>query len=165
MTTRVRLIVLLARPAVIMLLLMFADVGLAQTGHGEDPAALAKTLTVVTGFLLFSVACNDLADEEIDRVNLPGKRPLAAGMLSRREFAVIGVCAGLIALVASVLLGWPAVGVTATGMCVSAGYSLRPVRLADRGAVASLVLPACCGVGDRRRTLRRGRAGHQHAVD
>jgi 4-hydroxybenzoate polyprenyltransferase len=33
--------------------------------------------------------------------------------------------------------------VTAAGMCVSAGYSLRPVRLADRGAVASLVLPAC----------------------
>lgn len=143
MTTRVRLIVLLARPAVIMLLLMFADVGLAQAGHGEDPAALAKTLTVVAGFLLFSVACNDLADEEIDRVNLPGKRPLAAGMLSRREFAVIGASAGLIALAASVLLGWPAVLVTAAGMGVSAGYSLRPVRLADRGAVASLVLPAC----------------------
>jgi 4-hydroxybenzoate polyprenyltransferase len=143
MTTRVRLIVLLARPAVIMLLLMFADIGLAQTGHGEDPVALAKTLTVVAGFLLFSVACNDLADEEIDRVNLPGQRPLAAGLLNRREFAAIGAGTGLIALAASVLLGWPAVLVTAVGMGVSAGYSLRPVRLADRGAVASLALPAC----------------------
>jgi 4-hydroxybenzoate polyprenyltransferase len=33
--------------------------------------------------------------------------------------------------------------VTVAGLGVSAGYSLRPVRLADRGAVASLVLPAC----------------------
>ncbi|MDP9445162.1 MAG: UbiA family prenyltransferase [Actinomycetota bacterium] len=29
------------------------------------------------------------------------------------------------------------------GLAVSAGYSLRPVRLADRGLVAALVLPAC----------------------
>jgi UbiA prenyltransferase family len=42
-----------------------------------------------------------------------------------------------------VTLGWRGVLVTATGLAVSAGYSLRPVRLADRGAVASLVLPAC----------------------
>jgi hypothetical protein len=33
--------------------------------------------------------------------------------------------------------------VTSAGLTVSAGYSLRPVRLADRGAVASLILPAC----------------------
>jgi 4-hydroxybenzoate polyprenyltransferase len=143
MTARLRLILLVARPAVIVLLLMFTATGLAEVGHAEDYVALAKALTIVAAFLLFSVACNDLADEEIDRVNLPGKRPLAAGMLSRREFAVIGACAGVVALAASVLLGWPAVLVTASGLGVSTGYSLRPVRLADRGAVASLVLPAC----------------------
>jgi 4-hydroxybenzoate polyprenyltransferase len=42
----------------------------------------------------------------------------------------------------SVTLGWPAVAVAAAGLAVSAGYSLRPVRLADRGAVAALALPA-----------------------
>ena len=95
------------------------------------------------GFLLFSVACNDLADEEIDRVNLPGRRPLADGLLGRREFAIIGVTAGAAALAASALLGWAALVVLAAGLAVSAAYSVRPVRLADRGAVASLVLPAC----------------------
>jgi len=33
--------------------------------------------------------------------------------------------------------------VTAVGLALSAAYSVRPVRLADRGAVASIMLPAC----------------------
>ena len=143
MITRLRLLALLARPAVIVLLFMYAAVGLAQAGHPQDPVAAAKAIAVIAGFLLFSVACNDLADEKIDRVNLPGKRPLAAGLLSRREFTVIGAVAGAEALAASALISWPATLVTAAGLAVSAGYSIRPVRLADRGAVASLVLPAC----------------------
>lgn len=143
MMTRIRLVVLVARPAVIGLLLMFAGTGLAQAGRPEEPAAIAKTAVVIAGFLLFSVACNDLADEEIDKVNLPGKRPLGAGLLGHREFALTGAVAGIAALAVSVTIGWLAAGVTTAGLAVSAGYSLRPVRLADRGAVASLVLPAC----------------------
>jgi 4-hydroxybenzoate polyprenyltransferase len=143
MITRARLIVLLARPAVIVLLAMFTAVGLAQAGRGQDPAALIPPLAVVFAFLLFSVACNDLADEAIDRVNLPGQRPLATGALSRREFGIIGITAGVVALGISAALGPAALVVTFAGMCVSAGYSLRPVRLADRGAVASMALPAC----------------------
>lgn len=143
MITRIRLVVLVARPAVITLLLLFTGTGLAQAGRPGDLAAGAKAVAVVAAFLLFSVACNDLADEEIDEVNLPGRRPLAAGLLGRREFAVTGAVAGAVALGASVTLGWRGAVVTAAGLAVSAGYSLRPVRLADRGAVASLVLPAC----------------------
>ena len=141
--TRLRLIILLARPAVIVLLAMFTATGLAETGHGQSKVLLARALVVVCAFLLFSVACNDLADEAIDRVNLPGQRPLAAGALGRAEFAVIGVVAGMVALGASAALRWQAVVVTAAGLAISAGYSLRPVRLADRGAAAAMVLPAC----------------------
>jgi 4-hydroxybenzoate polyprenyltransferase len=140
---RIRLLVLLTRPAVIVLLGLFTVTGLAEAGRGGDKALLARVLLAVAGFLLFSVACNDLADEAIDRVNLPGRRPLVTGAATRREFTVIAVTAGAVALVASTALHWPAVVVTAAGLAVSAGYSLRPVRLADRGAVASLVLPAC----------------------
>jgi 4-hydroxybenzoate polyprenyltransferase len=143
MTRRLRLIVLLARPAVIVLLAMFTATGLAEAGHGQSKVLLARALVVVCAFLLFSVACNDLADDAIDRVNLPGQRPLAAGALGRTEFAVIGVVAGVVALGSSAALRWQAVVVTAAGLAISAGYSLRPVRLADRGAVAAIVLPAC----------------------
>lgn len=143
MIRRVRLIVLLARPAVIAIVVMFTATGLAQAGHGEDKPLLARALIAVAAFLLFSVACNDLADEAIDRVNLPGRRPLITGAVTRGEFAVIGLVSGCVALAASATLSWLAALVMTAGLCISSGYSLRPVRLADRGAVASLVLPAC----------------------
>lgn len=72
MIRRVRLMVLLARPAVIVLLGLFTATGLAQAGHDEDHLLLVRALIVVFGFLVFSVACNDLADAAIDQVNLPG---------------------------------------------------------------------------------------------
>jgi 4-hydroxybenzoate polyprenyltransferase len=143
MITRVRLVLLLARPAVIVLLMMFAVTGVAQTGRPASTLVLFRVLLTVTAFLLFSVAWNDLADEAIDRVNLPGQRPLTTGAATRSEFAVIGVASGLLALAASATLGWRVLIVTAAGLALSAAYSVRPVRLADRGAVASLVLPAC----------------------
>ncbi len=143
MITRIRLVMLLARPAVVLLLALFTATGAAQAGAVHVTAQVAQALVCVAGFLLFSVACNDLADEAIDQINLPGKRPLAAGLLGRREFAVIGGVAGAVALAAGALVGWTAAAVVTAGMAVSAAYSLRPVRLADRGAVASIVLPAC----------------------
>jgi 4-hydroxybenzoate polyprenyltransferase len=145
MIRRIRLTILMARPAVLVLLALFTASGLAQAGHGEDRVLLAKALAVVAGFLMFSVACNDLADEAIDRVNLAGdrRRPLATGAAGRREFMLTGAVSAAVALAVSATLHWPAIVVTACGLALSAGYSLRPVRIADRGAVASLVLPAC----------------------
>lgn len=145
MIRRLRLMIALVRPAVVVLLALFTATGLAQAGRGEDTVLLGKALLVVIGFLLFSVACNDLADEAIDRVNLAGdtRRPLVAGTGNRRELIVIGVTSALVALAASATLHWPAVMVTAAGLAVSANYSLGPVRFASRGALASMVLPAC----------------------
>jgi 4-hydroxybenzoate polyprenyltransferase len=144
MIRRIRLLVLLARPAVIVLLGLYAATGLAQAGQGENRLLLAEALLVVVAFLLFSVVVNDLADEAVDRVNLPGdpRRALATGTAARREFVVIAVTAATAALAGSLLLHRAAVLVVAAGLALSAGYSLRPVRIAERGALASLVLPA-----------------------
>ena len=114
-------------------------------GHGEDRWLLARILLVVFGFLLFSVACNDIADERIDAVNLAGdpRRPLVARTGGRTEMAMIGGVSAVLALAVGATLGWPVLVVVAGGLALSAGYSVRPVRIADRGALASLVLPAC----------------------
>lgn len=145
MILRLRLYVVMARPPVLVLLALFTAVGLAQAGHGEDRLLVARALAVVIGFLLFSVAVNDIADAAIDRVNLPGdwRRPLVTGAATRRDLVAMGGTAAAVALAACSTLPWPVVVVTAAGLLVSAGYSLRPVRLADRGMLASLVLPAC----------------------
>lgn len=73
MIRRARLVLLVARPAVICLLALFAGIGLALGGKATDLALETRVMIAVSGFLLFSVACNDLADERIDRVNLPGR--------------------------------------------------------------------------------------------
>ncbi|MFA1549733.1 UbiA prenyltransferase family protein [Actinomadura chokoriensis] len=159
------LIVRMARPAVVLLLGLFTVTGLAQAGHDEDHLLLARALVVVFGFLVFSVACNDVADVSIDRVNLPGDpgRPLAAATAHRRDMLLVGATAGVLALVASLTLYWPATVVTVVGLAISANYSLRPVRLAARGVLAPLVLPACyvavpylIGIFAVRDSLRQG---------
>jgi 4-hydroxybenzoate polyprenyltransferase len=141
-----RLIVLrqLSRPAVLMLLALYSAIGLAQAGRENDLLLFVQLLPVIAGFLIFSVVVNDVADEAIDRINLPGghDRPLVAGTSSKRGLATTGLVAGVIALVTSVTVGWLVTVVFIAGMAISAGYSMRPVRLAERGAVASLVLPA-----------------------
>ncbi len=142
---RMRLMLAVARPAVVVLLAMYAALGLAQTGRGADPVLLGHVLVVVVGYLMFSVACNDLADEAVDRVNLPGdrRRPLVAGTGDRRDLVVLAVTGAILALAAAATLRTAAVAVVVPGLVVSAAYSLRPLRLSGRGVLASLVLPAC----------------------
>jgi 4-hydroxybenzoate polyprenyltransferase len=143
-TARLRMFWALSRPAVFVLLALYAALGLAGTSHAGDHLLLGRVLVPVAAFLVFSVACNDLADERIDRVNLPGdpQRPLVGGSVLRREMTVVAAVAAPIAVAGGFLLGpWPG-AVVLTGLAISAGYSLPPTRLADRGAAAALTLPA-----------------------
>lgn len=145
MIRELRLLVLLARPAVVFLFALITAIGQTRGGQGENHVLMAEALVAVIGFLLFSVALNDIADEPIDRVNLLGdrRRPLVTGAACRRDLVVIAATCAAMSLAMSAALGWAALAVTSAGLCVSATYSLRPVRLAGRGAVAPLVLPAC----------------------
>jgi 4-hydroxybenzoate polyprenyltransferase len=56
---------------------------------------------------------------------------------------IAAITAAALALAVSALLPWPCIVVAAGGLALSVAYSVRPLRLADRGAVASLLLPAC----------------------
>jgi 4-hydroxybenzoate polyprenyltransferase len=132
---RARLLVVMARPAVVILLGLYAAIG---AGGAVDP----RVSLVVAAFLLFSVAVNDLADEAIDRVNLPGaaSRPLVTGTGQRFDLRVLAGVGAVVTAAAAVPLGWRCVPVAAGGLVVSVAYSRK---LSGQGAVASLVLPAC----------------------
>ena len=145
MLQRIRMLLVMARPAVVVLLALFTATGMAEAGSARRPLLLAAALVPGAAFLLFSVVVNDLADEQIDRVNLPGHpaRPLVTGMCGRSEFVAVGITAGTIALLASAMLHGPAMAIMLAGLALSAAYSLKPLRLAKRGIIASLVLPAC----------------------
>ena len=145
MTARVRLLVHLVRPAVLFLFVTYLAVGFTQAGGGQSPWSLALPVLAVTGFLMFSVAVNDLADERVDRVNLVGDRcrVLVSGSSSRHELVVMGAVSACVTPAAALLMGWRSLLVVVVGMVLSAGYSLPPTRLAARGAIAAVVLPAC----------------------
>lgn len=143
MITRLRLLVVLARPALVILVGLFAATGLAQAGHANDGLLLAEVLVAVVATLVFAVAVNDIADERIDRVNLPADtaRPLVAGTTTRREMTIVAAAGAAIALGAAALVGWPSTIVVACGLAFTALYSLRPVRIAERGVIAPMLLP------------------------
>lgn len=145
MIARVRIALLLLRPAVAVLLVLFATIGLASAKASGRFVPSVVTGVVLAGYLLFSVALNDVADAEIDRINLSGdrRRPMVAGATPQRDLLVIGCVAAAVAVVVAGLVGWSLLALTGVALALSAAYSLRPIRLADRGALAALLLPAC----------------------
>lgn len=139
----VRLFLLLTRPGLLSLLALFAVVGLVQGGAADRPGLLVAPWLAVVGFVVAAVALNDLCDVALDRINLPGdrSRPLVTGAATRR--AVLGVAGvgAVTALASALAVGGAAVGVVAGGLAFAVAYSVRPLRLADRGPVAPLLLP------------------------
>jgi 4-hydroxybenzoate polyprenyltransferase len=133
----------LCRPALVLLFALVTSIGCMQGGRPSDASAALPALVPVMAFLLFAVAVNDLSDEAIDRVNLVGDRhrPLVSGLARRRDLHTVAAASAAIALGASTRLGWPGVVVTAAGLAFALAYSAEPIRLAKRGAVASLTLP------------------------
>jgi hypothetical protein len=81
----------------------------------------------------------------------PGARrprwPTVLGAVLGILMAAFGLVAvGFVVVAVIALNNWngkKAAVVMAAGLALSAAYSLRPVRVADRGAAASLLLPAC----------------------
>jgi 4-hydroxybenzoate polyprenyltransferase len=143
MIVRLRLAVLVARPAVVFLLALSGLVGLALAGRATDPFAVARLLVLVTGFVVYAVSCNDLADLEIDRVNLAGdpRRPLVTGSAVARDVRHLAVGGAVVTASVAATEGWAALLLTLAGLAVATAYSLPPFRLSRRGVVAPLVLP------------------------
>jgi 4-hydroxybenzoate polyprenyltransferase len=139
---RIRLLIVLTRPAVAFLFCIYVVIGLAKAGDTGTGFRLYRDLLVVIGFLIFSVAVNDLSDAPIDRQNLPhSNRPLVTGRADEREMKTVAAIAAIASIGAAALGGWPLLALAAGGFVLSAAYSLPPFRLASRGAVATLVLP------------------------
>ncbi len=145
MTVRAaRLVLMMIRPPLVILLLMFAALGLASAGRADGLHPLFTTvLVIIAGWFIHATVLNDLADEDIDRVNLATARgrPLVSGDATRRELLALGNAAALVALLAAWATNWRVGVVVSIGLGLNAAYSQGPIRLSHRGAVASLMLP------------------------
>jgi 4-hydroxybenzoate polyprenyltransferase len=140
-----RLVVMMIRPPVAVVIYLFAALGVAQAGRTDAFHPLFTVIPVIlAGWFVHATVLNDLGDEAIDRVNLPmaDGRPLVSGVATRAELARLGRVAAAVALVTSWAVDWRVASVVAGGLLLNAAYSRRPLRLSDRGALASFLLPA-----------------------
>ncbi len=139
-----RVTAMLLRPPAALVLFVFAAIGMAQAGPVEldDPRFLA-VLAVVAGWFVNATALNDLADEQIDRVNLAGARgrPLISGDATRNEVLALGSACGVAAVLIAMAIDPRAAAVVAIGLGLNAAYSLPAVGLSGRGALTALLLP------------------------
>lgn len=133
----------LVRPPFAVLLGLCAAVGMAQAG--SFPGTLHQLLAfgAVSGWMLWAVALNDLADEEIDRVNLAAdfRRVLVTRRVTRRQLAMFAVASAVGGLACAVAVSASAALVVGCGLALAAAYSLPPLRLSGRGALTAAVLP------------------------
>jgi 4-hydroxybenzoate polyprenyltransferase len=146
MTPAARLVLMMIRPPVALVIVLFAAIGVAQAGQGD---ALHPLFTVVpfilAGWFIHATVVNDLNDEAIDRINLSDARgrPLVSGDATPSQLRALGVTAAAVALVTAFAVNWRVGAIVTAGLALSTAYSRPPLRLCDRGALASLLLP--CG--------------------
>ena len=157
------LYVVMLRYRVAAMVAIFMLLGAAHEGRLELGVRYVWAALALASSYVAATALNDLADEEIDRVNHPrdAGRPLVEGTASRAELLVLHVVASLLAVVASVPLGWRAVALIGGALGVSQLYSARPVRLSYRVAgapvalgLAYVVIPYSLGVVAARASVR-----------
>jgi 4-hydroxybenzoate polyprenyltransferase len=137
-----RLYVVMLRYRVAAMVAMFMLLGAAREGRLELGLRYLWAAVALASSYVAATALNDLADEDIDRVNHPrdAGRPLVEGTASRRDLLVLHVVAAVVALAAAVPLGLAAVVLLVAALAVSQAYSARPVRLSYRVAGAPLAL-------------------------
>ncbi|MDR1426156.1 MAG: UbiA family prenyltransferase [Bifidobacteriaceae bacterium] len=111
----------------------------------DAPAVIELAAAVVAMTLCYvnATAVNDLSDQAADRINLAGEpdRPLASGQASPRQVWVVALTAGAISLGAAAVVSPWATLAAAAMLGLNAIYSLPPVRIAGRGALAQVLLP------------------------
>jgi 4-hydroxybenzoate polyprenyltransferase len=136
------LYVVMLRYRVAAMIALFLLLGAAREGRLVLGWRYVLAALALASSYVAATALNDLADEQIDKVNHPrdAGRPLVEGTATRRELLVLHVVASLLALAAAAALGSRALGLIVVSLVVSQVYSARPVRLSYRVAGAPLAL-------------------------
>ena len=126
----------------LILFLAIGDISTAKSGNEYDPRLILPIVTISLWYI-FSTSVNDLADEEIDKINLKGykERPLANKQVSRNYLLRLAVAAAASALAVATVISIQAAMITACAILLSYIYSCRPIRLSARGILAPVCLP------------------------
>lgn len=140
----VSLFIKMLRPQVAYILLTFAVLGALQGGFKNQLAwQYLVVIIVIASWYVNATTINDIADYEIDRINLQGAvgRPLANKEVSKSQIIRLNIISGIIALISSFWLDYRIGLIVAICLVLNYLYSATPAKISHRGALAPLTLP------------------------
>jgi homogentisate phytyltransferase / homogentisate geranylgeranyltransferase len=125
--------------AAILAVYAVAAADLAGGDLGAAPFDLFWVLVAGWCVNVFIVGINQLEDVEIDRINKP-ELPIAAGELSLPAARRIVAACAVVPVVLALTQGWVELVSVGAALAIGAAYSVPPVRLKRRPAVAALCI-------------------------
>lgn len=128
------------RPRILVTCYAIAFLGAAVAG-----SITSKTILVIVLLILWYIhaaSANDYSDRYIDAINLkdPTDRPLITQDVSHSKLWQVHFVAGLLAVVLSAIYGLGAVLFTIGMLVLDYAYSIKPIRISDRGILSQFLL-------------------------
>lgn len=128
-----------------MLIFLSFYIGLQASGvtSQDNFANISLCVLILANWYLNGTCINDLADEDIDKINLKNapSRPLANELTSRKTLKIIATVSGILSLVLAYVISIDAAIVVLFALLLNWIYSMPPVRISYRGIWAPLLLP------------------------
>ncbi|MCX6729817.1 MAG: UbiA family prenyltransferase [Candidatus Saccharibacteria bacterium] len=126
------------------MMLLFAAIGDAATKQTSAYDYRLLLIPFLLGCLFIgATTVNDIADEEIDKINLARdkRRPLAVASAQKKQLYALNIIAFVVALIIAVTIE----PILVILVLISAGlgyiYSMPPIKISHRGFLAPLLLP------------------------
>ncbi len=130
----------------VLMMITFSAIGYVII-HPSNVISVKFVLTqVMLGAMYTSATCfNDAADEEVDKINLPGdlSRPLVTTNTTARQLQIVGIVAFSISVIAAILVNPYYILFALFGGINNIMYSVSPFKISHRGIYA----PLCLSIG------------------
>lgn len=127
----------------VLVMLTFAAIGYEATQPSKSISVYFVLVAIMVSTLYICATCfNDIADEEIDKVNLPNdlSRPLVTTSTTSMQLKQLGITALLIAFMAAAIIQPAYLLFVVFGAILNVLYSIPPFKVSHRGIFASLWL-------------------------
>src|SRR3989344_6737110 len=132
------------RPRTVLMMLLFAAIGDAATKQTSVYDYRLALIPILLGCLFIgATTVNDIADEEIDKINLASdkRRPLAVSSAQKKHLRTLNVIAFVVAMLIAAAIKPILVILVLAAMGLSYIYSMPPIKISHRGFFAPLLLP------------------------
>jgi len=135
-----RAILRLIRPRILATCYAIAFLGAVVAGSITLKTILIGLVLIL--WYIHAASVNDYSDHHIDKINLKDAvdRPLITEDASVRQLWQINIVAGILAILASAIFGIQGVLFTIGMLVIDYMYSLKPLRISDRGILSQLLL-------------------------